>query len=99
SELTGEPLSNNFFRKNSSGTVQFLFDESKRAKDSNYYRATDHQASLDDRYFIWAEDLIGNDRHQICALDVEKSTIKTLVESDAYGYGGFVVSPSSEYLF
>lgn len=88
-----------FYRKNRQGEIQLLFDESQRIKLSSYYRATDHQASIDDRYFIWAEDLTGDDRHQICVLDIESSIIKTLVSADAYGYGGFIVSSSSKYLF
>ncbi len=88
-----------FTRTAPSGEEHILFDEADRAGEHAYYRATDHQRSPDDLYFAWAEDIIGNDRHQICVLDVTSGRIRILVEADAYGYGGFTFSPSSRYLF
>ncbi len=88
-----------FSRHPPQGQAQPLLDEAERAHGHAYYRATDHQASPDDRYFAWAEDLVGNDRHRICVLDTMTGDIRTLVESDAYGYGGLVFSPSSQSVF
>ncbi len=88
-----------FTRTAPDGTQQQLFDEAERAEGHLYYRATDHQHSPDDRWFAWAEDLIGDDRHRICLLDMESGEIRVLVDADAYGYGGFTFSPSSQQLF
>lgn len=88
-----------FTRISRDGDTQVLFDEAQRAQGHAYYRATDHQHSPDDRYFAWAEDIVGDDRHRLCVLDMESGTIQTLVESDAFGYGGLIFSPSSRYLF
>ena len=88
-----------FFRTSGAGQEQILLNEAERAKDTSYYRATDHQRSPDDRYFAWAEDVIGDDRHRICVLDTCHGEIKTIVQSDAFGYGGFTFSASSRYLF
>lgn len=88
-----------FSRTDAQGRVQRLFDEADRARGHAYYRATDHQFSPDERYFAWAEDLIGNDRHQICVLDMDTGHLRTLVPADAYGYGGLIFSASSRDLF
>ncbi|CAM5199737.1 Oligopeptidase B OS=Castellaniella defragrans OX=75697 GN=HNR28_002482 PE=4 SV=1 [Castellaniella defragrans] len=88
-----------FFRTEAQGQPQRLLDEAERALGHAYYRATDHQPSPDDRYFVWAEDLVGNDRHRICVLDTLTGSIRTPVESGAFGYGGFTFSPSSRFLF
>lgn len=88
-----------FTRTAPDGQQQILFDEAERAAGHAYYRATDHQHSPDDRWFAWAEDLIGDDRHQICLLDMDSGDIRVLVDADAYGYGGFTFSPSSQRLF
>ncbi len=88
-----------FVRTDAEGRTQRLFDESARAEGHAYFRATDHQSSPDDRYFAWAEDVVGDDRHRICLLDIDSGVIRTLVAADAFGYGGFVFSPSSRYLF
>lgn len=88
-----------FLRGGAGGCVQYLLDEAVRAEGHAYYRATDHQPSPDDRYFAWAEDLIGDDRHRICLLDMDTGVVHSLVEADAFGYGGFAFSPSSRYLF
>ena len=88
-----------FSRVGPHGDTQTLFDEAERAEDRAYYRATGHQPSPDDRYFAWAEDIIGDDRHRICVLDVASGAIRTIVQADAFGYGGFVFAPSSRYLF
>lgn len=87
-----------FFRTGPNGT-QRLLDEAARAKGHAYYRSTDHQPSPDGRYFAWAEDVTGDDRHRICLLDIERGDIRVLVASDAFGYEGFTFSPSSCYLF
>src|SRR5690606_8992493 len=73
--------------------------EAERASGHAYYRATDHQPSPDDRYFAWAEDVIGDDRHRICILDMDSGMLREAVASDAFGYGGFTFSPSSRHLF
>lgn len=78
---------------------QVLLNESDRAKGEAYYRATDHQHSPDDRYFAWAEDVVGNDRHRICLKNIENGAVSVLVDADAYGYGGLVFSPSSRWMF
>lgn len=88
-----------FTRTHSDGRVQTLVDEAERARGHSYYRATDHQHSPDDRFFAWAEDLIGNDRHRICVLDMQSGEIRVVVARDAFGYGGLTFSPSSRDLF
>ncbi|MGE4429473.1 MAG: S9 family peptidase [Sphingobium sp.] len=88
-----------FTRTSPDGEEHVLFDEAVRAEGHAYYRATDHQHSPDDRYFAWAEDIVGDDRHRICVLDMETGVIRILVETDAYGYGGFTFAPSSHHLF
>lgn len=88
-----------FSRTGADGRTQRLLDEAVRAEGHAYYRATDHQPSPDGRYFAWAEDVIGDDRHRICLLDIDSGVIRILVASDAFGYGGFTFSPSSRHLF
>jgi len=88
-----------FSRVGPDGRTQQLLDEAGRAYGCAYYRATDHQPSLDDRYFAWAEDVVGDDRHRICVLDTASGVVRTVVRADAFGYGGFTFSPSSRYLF
>lgn len=87
------------FTRISDGEEHILFDEADRAEGHAYYRATDHQHSPDDRWFAWAEDIVGDDRHRICILDMESGAIRILVEADAYGYGGFTFSSTSRHLF
>jgi oligopeptidase B len=93
---TAHPI---FIRTAPDGREEVLFAEADRARGHAYYRATEHQPSPDHRYFAWAEDLIGNDRHQICILDTQTGTIRVAVTADAYGYGAVTFSPSSRYLF
>ena len=81
------------------GNAQILVDNALRAAGHPYYRATDHQPSPDQRYFAWAEDVIGNDRHLICVRDNQTGETRVVVPEDAYGYGGLVFSPSSQLLF
>ncbi|MGE4323352.1 MAG: S9 family peptidase [Sphingobium sp.] len=88
-----------FTRISPGGEEHVLFDEADRARGHAYYRATDHQHSPDDRCFAWAEDVIGDDRHRICILDMDSGEIRTPVAADAYGYGGFTFCPSSRHLF
>ena len=78
---------------------ELLVDEAARAKGQPYFRSTGHQPSPDHRYFAWAEDVIGNDRHRICIRDNSSGAIRTVVDKDAYGYGGLVFAPSSRWLF
>lgn len=86
-------------RRHANGSVQVLLDEGERARPHRYYRATDYQISVDERFLAWAEDVRGDDRFRICVLDIEQGTVRTLVDSDAFGYGALVFSPSSRYLF
>ncbi len=88
-----------FYRTSPEGVTQPLFDEADRASGHAYYRATDHQLSPDNRYFSWAEDIVGDDRHRLCILDTDSGIVRTVVQTDAFGYGGFTFSPSSRYLF
>lgn len=88
-----------FSRTGADGRTQHLLDEAVRAEGHAYYRATDHQPSPDGRYFAWAEDVVGDDRHRICLLDIDSGAIRILVPSDAFGYGGLTFSSSSRYLF
>ena len=88
-----------FTRIGPDGVEQRLFDEGERAAGHAYYRATDHQHSPDDRWLAWAEDVIGDDRHRICLLDMDSGVMRTVVPADAFGYGGLVFSPSSRHLF
>lgn len=76
-----------------------LVDEAARAKGQPYFRSTGHQPSPDHRYFAWAEDIIGNDRHRIVIRDNSSGEVRTIVDKDAYGYGGLVFAPSSRWLF
>lgn len=76
-----------------------LVDEAERAKGQPYFRSTAHQPSPDHRYFAWAEDVVGNDRHRIIVRDNQSGEVRTIVDKDAYGYGGVVFSPSSRWLF
>ncbi|MDO9368666.1 MAG: prolyl oligopeptidase family serine peptidase [Sphingopyxis sp.] len=86
-------------RSRKGGKPQLLVDEAARAKGQPYFRSTGHQPSPDHRYFAWAEDVIGNDRHRIVVRDNESGAIQTIVDKDAYGYGGLVFAPSSRWLF
>lgn len=81
------------------GATEVLLDEGERAAGAAYYRTTGHQPSPNHRYYAWAEDIIGNDRHRICIRDMESGLVRVLVDEDAYGYGGLVFSPSSRFLF
>ncbi|AJA08285.1 protease II [Sphingopyxis fribergensis] len=76
-----------------------LVDEAERAKGQPYFRSTGHQPSPDHRYFAWAEDVVGNDRHRIVIRDNQTGDVRTIVDKDAYGYGGLVFGPSSQWLF
>nr|WP_302480106.1 prolyl oligopeptidase family serine peptidase [Sphingomonas bacterium] len=86
-------------RHRAAGAPELLVDEASRAAGHAYYRSTDHQPSPDNRYFAWAEDVIGNDRHRIVVRDTLTGATRVLVDADAYGYGGLVFSPSSRWLF
>lgn len=81
------------------GAAQILLDENERAAGQPYFRTTGHQISPDGRLFAWAEDVAGNDRHRLCVRDPERGETRTIVETDAYGYGGLTFSPSSHWLF
>lgn len=88
-----------YSRRKADGDAELLVDEAARAKGQPYFRTTGHQPSPDHRWFAWAEDVIGNDRHRILIRDNRDGKIRTLVDKDAYGYGGLVFGPSSEWLF
>jgi oligopeptidase B len=61
-----------YTRSRKGGKPEELVDEAERAKGQPYFRSTGHQPSPDHRYFAWAEDVIGNDRHRICIRDNAK---------------------------
>ena len=88
-----------FWRTHADGRRQLLVDEAERARSHAYYRATDHQHSPDDRFYAWAEDVIGNDRHRICLLDMATGETRLIVAENAFGYGGLTFSPSAQQLF
>lgn len=88
-----------YSRQKNGGKPEQLVDEAARAKGQPYYRSTGHQPSPDHRWFAWAEDVIGNDRHRICIRDNSSGAVRTLVDKDAYGYGGLVFAPSSTWVF
>ncbi len=88
-----------FTRSRKGGKPEQLVDEAARAKGQPYFRSTGHQPSPDHRYFAWAEDVIGNDRHRIVIRDNQTGEVRTIVDKDAYGYGGLVFGPSSQWLF
>ncbi|MFD1034098.1 prolyl oligopeptidase family serine peptidase [Sphingomonas hankookensis] len=87
------------YRIGADGREQVLLDEGARAKGHSYYRTTGHQPSPDHRYFAWAEDIVGNDRHRLCILDTRTGQVTIPVATDAYGYGGLTFAPSSTWLF
>jgi oligopeptidase B len=87
------------YRIGADGREQVLLDEGARAKGHAYYRTTGHQPSPDHRYFAWAEDVVGNDRHRLCILDTRTGQVTLPVATDAYGYGGLTFAPSSTWLF
>lgn len=88
-----------YTRSKKGGKPEQLVDEAVRAKGQPYFRSTGHQPSPDHRYFAWAEDVIGNDRHRIVIRDNQSGVVRTIVDKDAYGYGGLVFAPSSRWLF
>ena len=88
-----------YTRAQKGGKPELLVDEAARAKGQPYFRSTGHQPSPDHRWFAWAEDVVGNDRHRICIRDNASGAVRTIVDKDAYGYGGLVFAPSSRWLF
>lgn len=88
-----------YTRSEKGGKPEQLVDEAVRAKDQPYFRSTGHQPSPDHRYFAWAEDVTGNDRHRICIRDNQTGAVRTIVDRDAYGYDGVAFAPSSRWLF
>ncbi|WP_447753042.1 S9 family peptidase [Sphingopyxis fribergensis] len=88
-----------YTRSRKGGKPEQLVDEAARAKGQPYFRSTGHQPSPDHRYFAWAEDVVGNDRHRIIVRDNQSGDVRTIVDKDAYGYGGLVFSPSSRWMF
>lgn len=88
-----------YTRQRQGAKPERLVDETERAAGQPYFRSTGHQPSPDHRYFAWAEDVIGNDRHRIVLRDNATGAVRTVVDKDAYGYGGLVFSPSSRWLF
>lgn len=88
-----------YSRQRKGGTAELLVDEGLRARGQPYFRSTGHQPSPDHRWFAWAEDVIGNDRHRICIRDNASGEVRTVVDKDAYGYSALVFGPSSQWLF
>jgi oligopeptidase B len=88
-----------FRRRNGSDRRETLLDEHDRARGHAYYRTTGHQVSPDGKLYAWAEDIGGADRHRLCVRDVAGGTVRVVVDTDAYGYGGLVFAPSSRWLF
>jgi oligopeptidase B len=86
-------------RRAGASAEETLLDEAARAKGHAYYRTTAQQVSPDGRSYAWAEDIGGNDRHRVCVRDIATGEVRVVVDTDAYGYGGVVFSPSSRYLF
>ena len=86
-------------RKSGGGAEEILLDEGKRAAGHSYYRTTAQQASPDHRYFAWAEDIKGDDRHRICVHDSATGDTRIVVPDDAFGYSAVIFSPSSQWLF
>jgi len=99
SEIPAGAVHSVYTRRKATGAAELLVDEAPRAEGQPYFRSTGHQPSPDHRWFVWAEDVIGNDRHRIIIRDNQDGTIRTLVDKDAYGYGGLVFGPSSGWLF
>lgn len=87
-----------FYRKSPDGQMQTLLDEFSRAQGNAYYRATGHQASPDGRFFAWAEDVRGDDRHRLCVLDIARGTLQVVAPADVFGYGGFGFSANGEHI-
>lgn len=86
-------------RPRGGGAEQILLDEQERAQGHAYYRLAEATHSPDHRFFLWAEDLEGGDRHRICVRDLASGTISTTPNADAYGYQGVIFSPCSQYVF
>lgn len=99
SELPAGASHSVYRRHRQGGNTETLVDEAARARGARYFRTTGHQPSPDHRWYAWAEDVIGNDRHRIMIRDNRDGSVRTLVEKDAYGYGGLVFGPSSQWLF
>ncbi|MEH6789329.1 S9 family peptidase [Parasphingorhabdus sp.] len=78
---------------------EILLDEGKRAAGYAYYRTTAQQPSPNHRYFAWAEDIKGDDRHRICVRDNQTGKIDIVVPDDAFGYEAVIFAPSSQWLF
>ena len=86
-------------RRGNAGAAELLLDEGERARGHAYYRTTGQQVSPDGRLYAWAEDVGGNDRHRLCVRDLATGQVRVVVDTDAYGYGGLVFSPTSRWLF
>lgn len=88
-----------YTRRRTTGPAETLVDEGLRAEGQPYFRSTGHQPSPDHRWFVWAEDVIGNDRHRIVIRDNRDGSTRILVEKDAYGYGALAIGPASQWVF
>lgn len=86
-------------RPRGGGAEQILLDEQERARGHAYYRLAEATHSPDHRFYLWAEDLEGGDRHRICVRNLETGAITTTPNADAYGYNGVIFSPCSRFVF
>ncbi|WP_332769468.1 S9 family peptidase [Phenylobacterium sp.] len=86
-------------RPRGGGPEEVLLDEQARARGHAYYRIVEAAHSPDHSLFVWAEDLEGGDRHQICIRDLYTGEVRVSGQADAYGWRGLVVSPCSQWVF
>ena len=73
-----------------------LLDEGERSAGHAYYRTTGHQL-VGDRYFVWAEDVVGADEFWLVARDLNTGEARVIVSGGVYGYGGFAATEESIY--
>ncbi len=86
-------------RPRGGGAEQVLLDEQARSKGHAYYRILEANHSPDHKLFVWAEDLEGGDRHQVCVRDLATGEVHVSAKADAFGWQGLVVSPCSQWIF
>ncbi len=86
-------------RPRGGGPEQVLLDAQERSRGHAYFRLAEAAHSPDHRFFLWAEDLEGGDRHRVCVRDLGTGQVTATPNADAYGYRGVVFSPCSQYVF